>query len=263
LVLRRTARALLDLVYPQECIACGAGLPRPPASFLCDDCRDRLPLIGPWQCARCGDETGPFAEGASACRSCAERPALPFRGAVAACRFEGPAREMVHRLKYSGDTRAVGWMAREMALRLSRAAWAAEVEWIVPVPLHWSRHLSRRFNQSQLLADALGESSGKPCLPRLLRRTRRTPAQVTLDFAARERNVAGAFAARHPDRLKEKTILLVDDVMTTCATARECARPPRSGREARLCGGLRAVGDEGRRPDADGISARNGRSFPG
>lgn len=233
LAARRTARALLDVFYPQDCMACGAGLARAPASFLCDSCRTALPLIGHWRCPQCGDETGPYAEGALACPGCAPEQVLVFRGAVAACRFEGPAREMVHRLKYSGDTRAVDWMGREMALRLTQAPWAAQVDLVIPVPLHWTRRLARRFNQSELLARAVVRDYPRAYATELLRRTRRTPAQVTLDPSEREKNVKGAFAARHPDRLKGKTVLLVDDVMTTCATARECARVLKAAGAAR------------------------------
>jgi ComF family protein len=224
LALLRRGRAVLDLLYPQDCLACGGGMPRAPACLLCERCRSALPLIGPWHCPQCGDATGPFAEGAAACPSCAPRQGMVFRGAIAACRFEGPAREMVHRLKYSGDTRAVEWMGREMALRARKTPWWPAVEVIIPVPLHWTRRFTRRFNQSELLARALSRDSRPPCAPELLRRTRRTPAQVTLEPAAREQNVKGAFAASHPERVKGRTVLLVDDVMTTCATARECAR---------------------------------------
>lgn len=224
LAARRAFRALLDVFYPQDCMACGGSLDRMPVSFLCDTCRSDLPLIGRWRCPHCANETGPFAEGAGACSSCSRGSGLGFQGAVAACRFEGAAREMVHRLKYSGDTRAVDWMGHEMALRLAEAPWAGEIDLVIPVPLHWTRRLTRQFNQSELLARALLRDQPRPCAPELLRRTRRTPAQATLSPAEREANVKGAFAARHPERLKDRTVLLIDDVMTTCATARECAR---------------------------------------
>ena len=97
---------------------------------------------------------------------------------------------------------------------------------LVPVPLHRSRLLARRYNQSALLVQALSKASGVPAAVDLMVRTRRTPSQGRLSASARRRNVAGAFAVRRGQgtRLRDRKLVLVDDVMTTGATVEGCAR---------------------------------------
>jgi ComF family protein len=231
---RHLGDALLDLVYPQDCIGCGAGPIVSDGSCLCGACRAALPRIGPWQCPHCGDELGPHATGESACRSCARHKGQFFRGAAAVCRYEDVARQMVWKLKYRGDIRAVPWMGRELHGKLAEKDWFPRVEALIPVPLHWRRRVQRRFNQSELLAEAISREAGKVVLPRALQRTKHTTPQVALDRARRSENVHDVFRLRRSKGVKGKVVLLVDDVMTTCATAEACSR-------ALLNGGAKTV----------------------
>jgi ComF family protein len=105
---------------------------------------------------------------------------------------------------------------------------------IVPVPLHWRRHWQRGFNQSEALARALAQRLGTRCRPALLRRIRATPPQPGCTPPQRRDNVRGAFAARAGSSLPGQTILLVDDVLTTGATATEAARALQALRPARV-----------------------------
>ena len=95
---------------------------------------------------------------------------------------------------------------------------------LLPVPLHWTRLLSRRFNQSALLAQAIRGAGGPPVAADWLVRRRRTPSQGMLGPLARARNVRGAFVLRRGRSVKGKRVVLIDDVLTTGATAEECAR---------------------------------------
>jgi ComF family protein len=216
--------AVLDFLYPQECIVCGVARAVAQDACLCEDCLKALPLIGQWQCPRCGDQIGPHTTGRPACPSCAGRTGLWFEGATAVCRFEGVAREMVHRLKYNRDMRAVDWMGRQLAERLKQMEWFSAVDVLQPVPLHWTRRIARRFNQSELLAHIIGRRCSKRMCTGVLRRVRNTASQSVLQKPDREENVKGAFRVTREKKVKGRTILLVDDVMTTCATAAECAR---------------------------------------
>jgi ComF family protein len=220
----RACGAVLDLIYPPDCVACGAALEGREEGGLCLACGAGLPWIGEWRCPRCGDELGPYAEGARACPSACTKKVLIFRGAAAVCRYEGAAREMVHRLKYGGDPRPADWMGRRMRDVLDRTDWFAECDLIVPVPLHWRRRLARRFNQAEMLARGITRAAGRDAPVNALRRLRRTPPQSFLDYEARTENVKRAFAVRSAERVSGKVVLIVDDVMTTCATAAECAR---------------------------------------
>jgi ComF family protein len=98
------------------------------------------------------------------------------------------------------------------------------VDWIVPVPLHWTRLFARRYNQAGLLAHAIRAAGGPPVAPDWLVRRRRTPSQGRLGAAARTRNVRGAFLLRPGRSVRGKRLVIVDDVLTTGATVEECAR---------------------------------------
>ena len=206
-------------------MACAARIAGSSHTCLCPSCHARLPHIEPaHQCARCGNPLGPYAEGKRACSSCGGRSGFFFRGASAVCRYEGTARELVHHLKYGHDLRASTSMANAMSRALGRTPWFNEIDALVPVPLHWTRHLSRRFNQSEVLARRIACECDRPVMARALRRVRRTESQARLVGVQRVENVRGVFRINDRKRIVGKRLLLIDDVMSTCATARECSR---------------------------------------
>ena len=143
--------------------------------------------------------------------------------------YEGSLRSLIHLFKYSG----MKPLARPLAAYLERAIPVDEhFDAIVAVPLHWRKRWSRGFNQAELLARHVAKHRGIPVL-NALRRKRATATQAGLANAGRRRNVAGAFVVRagtKPDpRLAGKKILLIDDVMTTGATASACASALKRG----------------------------------
>lgn len=147
---------------------------------------------------------------------------LGMRGFDAAYSFgmyEGRLRKLIHLFKY-GRIRP---LARPLAAWLASALPLDQrFEAVVPVPLHWRRRWERGFNQAALLARAVARRCGVPSV-RALRRRRATAAQAGLSHAGRRANVSGAFLARRDRRLAGRRVLLVDDVMTTGATASACA----------------------------------------
>lgn len=144
--------------------------------------------------------------------------------ARAACVHTGIARQLVTRLKYNDRTDLAPWMARFMAR--AGGELVAEADLIIPVPLHWLRLWTRRFNQSAELARALATLSGMPMDAAALRRARRTRPQVGLTSRQRQDNVRGVFIV--PDEkhvaVAGRTVLLVDDVLTTGATVEAAAK---------------------------------------
>jgi ComF family protein len=215
-------RGLLGLVYPPVCIACGAATGSPHG--LCAGCWTGMRFIErPW-CERLGT---PFAVdlGVPGLISPAAMAAPPvFARARSVARYDDTARRLVHRLKYEDRLDLAVAMGRMMA-RTGRDL-VAEADAIVPVPLWRWRLWRRRFNQAALLARHVAAGHGRTVEAGLLLRVRRTRPQVGLSRPARAENLQGAFrvpeAAR--PRLAGRRILLVDDVMTTGATANAAAR---------------------------------------
>jgi len=152
------------------------------------------------------------------------RPA--FDAARAARAHTGLMRRAVADLKFRGGTGTAAILSTLMAREIEQDEHYAGLDLIVPVPVHYSRLRDRPYNQALLLAQALGRRLDLPVSSRLLRKVRPTPPQVGLSRAKRLLNVKGAFAvtAKGQAKIDGKAVLLVDDVMTTGATAHECAK---------------------------------------
>jgi ComF family protein len=217
--LSRIGRTLVDAVLPPRCLACDTALDEPDA--LCPGCWTRMTFFAaPW-CAVCGlPFAHPIGEGA-VCGACAASKPHWDR-ARAVMRYDRHSRALVLALKHGDRThlaRSLGrWMRRAGREVLDGA------DLLVPVPLHWTRLYARRYNQAALLAHAIHAAGGPPVAPDWLVRRRRTPSQGRLGPLARERNVHGAFALRRGRSVAGKRLVIIDDVMTTGATAGECAR---------------------------------------
>lgn len=217
--LRRTVSetwsALLDLVYPPKCIVCGRLGPR----VLCDSCRAGfMPVPGP-HCRRCGN-----ALEQGRCSDCEFRGTHHLIGARSAGLFAGSLRDAILRLKYGPRgllAKPLGEFLAEMIR--ARPFWPAEIEAVVPVPLHRSRERDRGFNQAAILAEHVARELGVPVLHALVRK-RRTENQADLPAKRRILNVRDAFSVSAPAEVIGRTILIVDDVITSLSTVEECAR---------------------------------------
>ncbi len=153
-----------------------------------------------------------------------ERGALgQLGGSVSVLRYRGNARRMVHLLKYDTDTAVAAWLGERMAASvLARPSFAC-AHAVMPVPLHPARYRRRGYNQSLLLAQELCSRTGQPLLADALIRVRDTGTQVGRSRAERLHALHGAFAVPQPQQVRGLRILLVDDVLTTGATALACA----------------------------------------
>jgi ComF family protein len=218
---------LVQLIYPNTCWVCSRLMPAD-ALHVCAACAKQLLHDPHPTCPRCSSSVGPYSTVADGCPACRTQP-FAFDGAVRLGPYNGLLRDVVLRMKHpSGEELAevVGSLwARHAAARLR----ALRSDVIVPIPLHWTRRWQRGFNQSEVLARCLGSELRIPCALACLRRVRQTPRQSEQpSAAARRANVQAAFAVRPDPAVRDKTILLVDDVLTTGATASAAARSLRS-----------------------------------
>jgi ComF family protein len=216
---RQVGRTLVDAILPPRCLACGATVSEPDA--LCGPCWSSITFFAPPWCAVCGLPFAyPMGEGA-VCAACA-RERTSWDRARAVMRYDRHSRGLVLALKHGDRTH----LAKALGLWMHRAGGDVldGVDWVVPVPLHWMRLFSRRYNQAGLLAHAVHAAGGPPVAPDWLIRRRRTPPQGRLGPLARTRNVRGAFFLRPGRSVRGKRLVIVDDVLTTGATVEECAR---------------------------------------
>ncbi len=225
-VIAASVDPLLDLLFPARCPSCGDSLPLPHLpSGLCGMCEERLIPIEPPFCRICSLPLSGMILGKVQCPNCHDRP-MAFTATIARLAGRGVARHLVHKLKYGEQRRAAAPLAYFMAKALADERLAAlESPLLIPVPLHRRRLRQRGFNQAALLAQAVSRTSGWPVVE-ALKRTRSTPTQTALDRTQRTRNLSGAFQiapACDPPLFVEKSVVLVDDVVTTGATAHECA----------------------------------------
>jgi ComF family protein len=209
------------LLFPDECRICNRALTQWTRVPVCHDCLlSPAPLESEYFCAACHT---PFANGfplddrgvCAACRS----GLLAFDRAASFGFYEGSLRGLIHLFKYKG----MKPLARRLAAFLESAIPANQpFDAVVAVPLHWRKRWQRGFNQAELLARHIAKHRRVPLL-NALKRQRSTAVQATLAVAGRRRNVAGAFVIRGKAAVGGKRILLIDDVMTTGATANACA----------------------------------------
>lgn len=206
-------RWLGNQLYPAVCPVCGGALQHGEQT-LCLACQWNMPLTH-----YDADPHNPVRQMLSR-----QIPGLSHASSMLYFRHESGYRSMIHALKYSGRRDIATALGQMYGRVLAENHLYSDVEVLVPVPLHWSKRMQRGYNQAEEICIGLSRSMQIPCDFRALKRIRRTRTQALHRNADdRYRNVSGAFCLRHPERLRSKHILLVDDVLTTGATVAACA----------------------------------------
>jgi ComF family protein len=213
----------LEVFFPRSCVSCGSGVEDSGYEHLCDDCSRELFLVAPPNCKVCGYPFFGILAGPQACPHCAALDPV-FEEGKTLFLAKGPGRALVHELKYQSgfyilrDIERMVRMARDYLEFISDSV-------LVPVPLHSVKLRERGYNQSERIAGALARATdGGSRVDPLLRRTRFTQTQTSLNREDRNRNVKNAFALG-PDAvvIPEHQYILVDDVFTTGSTLNACA----------------------------------------
>jgi ComF family protein len=222
----------LNALYPPACHFCGAALPSDEVDF-CADCTLLL-TADPWTtCPRCAATVGPHTHLAEGCPRCRDEP-FAFSGVLRLGKYAGPLQEAVLRMKKPLGEDLAHALGRLWAERAFEKLAALRADVVVPIPLHWLRRFHRGYNQAETLARALAKKLAIPCKPRWLRRIRHTPMQPRQSATGRRANVQGALKASFWADVRGKTVLIVDDVLTTGSTCNEAARALKRAGAARI-----------------------------
>lgn len=214
------AADLIRFVYPPECLICeeiiAAGSP-----YYCEKCRETATYLPKPLCFACKSEIDDIRRGCPNCRSYNPSP-ISLLWAVGV--FDQFHRPIVHGIKYSGldplGTEMGGTLATD---RIEATEYIPEIDAVIPIPLHWSRSMSRGFNQSEIIARPIADQLGARLEGNVLKRVRRTSDQTGLNADQRRENMRKAFEVIDANRVHSKRVLLVDDVTTTGATLEEAA----------------------------------------
>ena len=189
-------------------------------------------LDAPW-CEACGFPFEYAVQGGSLCGRCSvRRPA--FDRARAAMAYDDGSRALILSFKHGGRTEGLASFAAQM--RRAGRDILTDADVLIPVPLHPTRLIKRRYNQAAILARALAKITPARFEPDILFRTRRTDSQGGFNARARAKNVRGAFSVKQADRTKGRNVVLIDDVLTTGATLEACARTLKKAGAARVDG---------------------------
>ncbi len=232
--LRGTRDALLDLVYPRECLITGEIVPPAhPYRYLSATAVGDFRFIHPPHCRRCGFPFFGLVLGARDCPHCRELQPL-FSEGRSLLVLKGPVRQLVYTLKYHAGRHIMADLGRLMGANSHFIRFLKDAR-LVPVPLHPRKQRERGFNQSLLIAREMAAAADGARVADILTRLRDTPSQTRMDRSLREKNVKNAFALKRGGVIDGKVrYVLVDDVFTTGATLNACAAVLRRAGAARV-----------------------------
>jgi ComF family protein len=222
-----------QLLYPPRCGCCGNPVAAHFAARVCDSCLSQINVLRSPLCLKCGVGLSP--DGGSEdryCRSCLKRPPV-FDSARSLFDYQGPVRDLLHRLKYTSHSGAASTLG-SLIEKTTVPAESRLFEVIVPVPLNRSRLRKRGLNQALVLAKTIFSGEQEKIEPTMLIRVKNTIAQTRLSGRERRKNLRGAFAIKPGATAAGRRICLVDDIFTTGATVEECAKVLRGAGAARV-----------------------------
>ena len=212
---------LLDVLWPRSCEVCGRPSDRP-ARHVCSDCLNRIPFAPVNGCCRCCGRDAAGLDGEFLCEEC--RTGRPhFDRAASAVRYDAEARELVNSFKFRDRLwlrdDLVDWLEGVLRARFH----VGEIDVVLPMPSTVFHRWNRGYNQSAMLAGPLAGRIGRPYARFALRRTGHPKRQSGLNEEERRMNAVGTFSVMRPSVVAGKTVLVVDDIMTTGSTLSECA----------------------------------------
>ncbi len=217
--------ALTDIIYPKVCLSCKKLLNQAATcEFICEKCRDDIAMNVPPFCKFCGRRLKKANITKSICPDCV-RKNLHFDSAFSPCVYTGVIKDLIHEFKYKNKDYLSSFLSKLMINFIKEYNMPINyIDCIIPIPLHKTKLREREFNQAQALSSCIAREFGKEVLSGVLLRNRQTKTQTELQTHERLLNVKDCFRVAKQELVREKNILLVDDVLTTGATSSEAAK---------------------------------------
>ena len=247
---REFARSAAEFFYPACCPLCSRVLADRPGAVggwpcpLCDSCQQAVLPRRQEMCFRCGLPVGPYVDTSDGCPACRRR-SFSFQRVVRLGLYEDELRAACIRSKEPGGEALAAALARLLWETRRNDLEAIQADLIVPVPHHWLKRLFRPHNSAETIARVLARCLKVPYGGHILAKVRWTPDQSSLPSQRRRMNLRGAFRVGRSSRVAGKTVLLVDDILTTGTTADQCARALRQAQARRVVVAVVAVVPKG------------------
>ena len=228
-LLKTIFNKVIDFVFPPQCLVCGKILHG--EDGLCFQCLTKINFITNPKCSCCGRPFEVISKSTSTISRKEQKNLLcpkcmikkhKFDKCVSAVRYDETSKKLILPFKHGDKTQLANFLGKIM--NTAGRELLTETDLIIPVPIHFTRLLKRKYNQASLIGNTISKLSNKPIRHRILIRTTATASQGHLSPKQRKQNISGAFDVKHMEEIKGKTILLVDDVYTTGATVDECAK---------------------------------------
>lgn len=224
--LGRFTRAGIDFLYPPVCPLCQQEVSPTEARFrggFCTTCREGLARRQGGTCLRCGGTIGPYLDPTAGCSYCKDEKYV-FERVIRLGVYEDLLQSACLRGKHAGSESLLRGLASLLWDMESQAFLESQIDLVIPVPVFWQQRIFRSHDTTETLGLVWSRQLKRPLARHILKKSRRTESQATLGPHERRHNLRNAFAVRRPARLKGACVLLVDDVMTTGATANESAK---------------------------------------
>ncbi len=214
---------LINFIYPLRCLVCGKDLHPYDSNYICDEHRRQIRIIDKPFCEKCGKKMYGRTVEELTCDEC-KTTKRNFDRAFSATENNEVMRQLIHQYKYNRKEYLKNSFSQMMFSFINKYVDISQIDFIIPVPLHWRRYKWRGFNQAAELSKIISKKYKISIIKRNLRRKRFTTPQVFVPREERKKNIKDAFEVMVKKEIKGKNILLVDDFFTTGATADECAR---------------------------------------